>query len=389
MPRNSTGPLRSWMDKLRCFRFSWFSASILPLLLVAASYPTTARAESVSIAIAGPMIGTSSSVGVQYRVGVEAAIANLPPGGLLGAKVNVTTYDDSCNAEIAAAVARQVVSDRPRVVIGHSCSLATIAGASIYADAGLLQITPASTNPLVTEMGIPTLFRMIGRDDVQGKLAAERLATVHAGQRIGIMRFPGAYSQGLTDIAIAALAKRGIQPSVVFEAASSSSSYLRQIDEFTQAGIDVVYLVGGGLDSAVFLRQHAQLEAPFAVISGDTLVSRVFIETAGKAGENIPFTFPPDAAKLSVASSALEQLLAAGRDPAGYTLLAYAAAEVWFEGVRRAGSFNSAEVAAAIREKPIDTAVGRVSFDDKGDIRTQYPAFDWFVWRDGKRVAID
>ena len=318
-------------------------------LLMATLHSMPGHAESVSLAIAGPMIGTSSAVGVQYRIGVEAAIADLPEGRLLGAEIKVSAYDDSCNAEIAKVVAREIVSARPRVVIGHSCSNATIATAPTYAAAGILQITPASTNPKVTEMGISTLFRMIGRDDYQGEMAAERLATVHAGQKIGILRFPGAYSRGLSDIAVASLARRGIAPALIIEAASSSSSFAHQVEAFTNAAVDVVYLVGGGLDSAVFLRQRAQLEAPFAVIASDTLVSRVFIEAAGEFGEGTPFTFPPDAAGLSSSSHALQRIRAMGQDPAGYTLLAYAAAEVWFEGVRRAGSFDPARVAAAIR----------------------------------------
>ena len=78
-----------------------------------------------------------------------------------------------------------------------------------------------------------------------------------------------------------------------------------------------------------------------------------------------------------------------GLEPVGYTLLAYAATEVWFEGVRRAQSFDADRVAAAIRSHPIETILGPVSFDSKGDIQTTYPAFSWYVWKDGKRVPLD
>jgi branched-chain amino acid transport system substrate-binding protein len=364
------------------FRYS----VLLPVLLV---WTALSQAETVTIAIAGPMIGTSSSVGVQYRVGVEAAISSLPQGRLLGAEVDVITRDDSCKSDIAEVVARQIVTEQPKVVIGHSCSNATIASAPIYAAAGILQITPASTNPQVTEMGISTLLRMIGRDDLQGELAAERLATDHANEAIGILRFPGTYSQGLTRIAMSALAQRGIQPTMVVEASPSSSSYIAQIEQLTQGGVDVVYLVGGGLDSAVFARQHGQLKAPFSIVSGDTLVSRKFIETAGVAGEGIPFTFPPDPTRLTTSKSAVERITSRGGNPGGYTLLAYAAAEVWFEGVRRAGSFETAEVVTAIRESPIETALGQISFDEKGDIRTPYAPFQWFAWRNSQRMPLE
>jgi len=139
----------------------------------------------------------------------------------------------------------------------------------------------------------------------------------------------------------------------------------------------------------VFMRQARQMIAPFDVISADTLVSRIFTETAGEAAEGVAFTFPPSPTELASATSAVTAIQALDYDPGGYTLLAYAAFEVWAEGVRRAGSFDAAAVAQAIRSAPVQTALGAVSFDAKGDIVTPYPPFVWHVWKDGQRVRID
>lgn len=341
------------------------------------------------VAIAGPMIGTSFSVGVQYKVGVSAALKSLPDGKLLDRDILVKSYDDSCNTSIAEKLARDLVQESPVTVIGHSCSMATIAAAPIYALKGVLQITPASTNPRVTEMGIGTIFRMIGRDDEQGEVAAERIAARYAEKKVGLFYFPGDYSVGLAKVAGAALERRGIRPVKVILGTASASSYGDDIQAFIDAGVEVLYLVGGGLDSGVVVRQLRQMDAPFDIISSDTLVSRVFIEAAGDAGEGVPFTFPPEAAKLSTSKPAVAAIQEMGMEPVGYTLLAYAATQVWIEGVRRANSFDAEKVAAAIRGTPTDTILGSVSFDAKGDIVTPYPAFAWYVWKDGKRVAID
>lgn len=355
-----------------------------------AGLPQTARAaDAVTLAIAGPMAGTSFSVGIQYKTGVSAALQILPEGRLLGREIRVTTHDDSCNISIAEKVALDLVTEPPAVLIGHSCSMATIAAAPIYARHGVLQITPASTNPKITEMGIKTIFRMIGRDDVQGELAVERIATRHAGKKIGVFYFPGGYSVDLAQTAIAGMEQRGIKPVKVIMGVASASSYVDDIRAFTAAGVEVLYLVGGGLDSGVFMRQVRQLDAPFLVISSDTLVSKVFIEAAGVAGEGVPFTFPPEAAKISTSAPAVAAIRTMGQEPVGYTLLAYAATETWIEGVRRANSFDAERVAAAIRSHPVETILGPVSFDQKGDIQTTYPAFSWYVWKDGKRVPLD
>lgn len=350
---------------------------------------TVCAAESVHISIVGPMGGTSASVGMQYKVGVSAALRSLPGGKLLGRSVTTDLFDDNCDASIAEAVAKQIVENRPAVVIGHSCSGATIAGAPIYARSKILQISPASTNPKVTEMGIDTIFRMIGRDDIQGKIAAQRIAEKHAGQRVGVLFFPGSYSKTLSKAAIAELEKRGISPVALVQAQAKDSSYCDEIEELIGNGVEVLYLVGGGLDSGVFLRQARQMEATFAVMSSDTLVSRVFQKTAGDAANGVPFTFPPEAVQLTSAAEAVETIKAMDHDPAGYTLLAYAATQVWIEGVTRTQSFAADKVAEAIRLKPVHTILGDVTFDEYGDIITSYTPFAWYVWKDGKRVSTD
>ena len=374
----------------------WRKAGIALLVfgpMIAAFSSTAPRpacaTEPVTLAIAGPMAGASFSVGLQYKVGVTAALRTLPDGHLLGHEITIRTYDDGCRAEIAKKAAMKAVRESPVAVIGHSCSMATLAAEPIYARHHILQITPASTNPTITEMGISTLFRVIGRDDVQGELAAERIAMRHAGRRIGIFHFPGAYSAGLASTAVAALKTRGIVPVKTVVGVSSAPSYGDEVQAFIDAGAELVYVVGGGLDSGVFVRQANQMSAPFRMIGADALVSKVFTEAAGAAGEGIPFTFPPEAAELPPSRAAVADIRATGMEPVGYTLLAYAAVQTWIEGVRRAGTFDAAAVATAIRAAPLETILGTISFDAKGDIETDFPAFAWYAWKGGKRVPID
>jgi branched-chain amino acid transport system substrate-binding protein len=345
--------------------------------------------ENVRVAVAGPMVGTSNSVGMQYNVGVTAALSNLPDGKLLGLPVELSLHDDNCEASIAEAVALQIVENPPAVVIGHSCSGATIAAAPIYAKHNVLQITPASTNPRVTEMGIKTIFRMIGRDDTQGRLAAQLMATRHGGRRIGVLFFPGAYSFGLSTTAVKTLEEGGITPVAVVQARASETSYADEIEELIRHGVELLYLVGGALDSGIFLRQARLMDATFDVIGSDTVVSDIFLKAAGDAANGVIFTFPPEAVHLTTAAPAVETIRAGGHDPAGYTLLAYAATQVWIEGVKRADSFDADKVAEAISRESTPTILGKVAFDKKGDIITSYAPFAWYEWKDGRRVPLD
>ncbi|MDP3516377.1 MAG: branched-chain amino acid ABC transporter substrate-binding protein [Pseudohongiella sp.] len=368
-------------------RFVFVATALCPLPILAQG--EDAMPTPIDLVVVGPMVGTSFSVGVQLKTGVGVALDTLTDGRLLGRPVRVSILDDGCSKAIAEKVAQDLVQSPPAVVIGHSCSAATISAAPVYAEHKVLQISPASTNPLVTEMGINTIFRMIGRDDVQADMAAERMARLHQDQRIGVLHFRSDYSIGLTEMAISGLRSRGMEPAKVILSSPSATSYLAEIQELMTAGIEVLYIVGGGLDTGVFMRQSRLLNAPFKVISGDTLVSSIFYEAAGAAAEDIPFTFPTEASQLSSAQDAISSLRAAGHEPNGYTLLSYAATQVWIEGVTRAQSLEADIVADAIRSDPINTIIGVVSFDAKGDIQTSYPPFSWYVWRSGERVPID
>lgn len=347
--------------------------------------------DPIDLAIVGPMVGTSFSVGMQFSAGTKAAIATLPEGMLMGRPIRITEYDDNCVKLIAEKLSLDLAQTPPDVVIGHSCSATTLVSAPIYARHGILQITPASTAPQVTEIGISSIFRMIGRDDLQGRMAAEWLATHHRDDKIGIFGFENSYSAGLTGIAIDELAKRGMELTLLEQGSASATSYLSEIMSFVAAEVDVVYVVGGALDSGVFVRQANLVAAPFRIIGTDTMVSSIFRETAGEAADGIPFTFPADAIAFidePQTRAAMDAIKQQGMAPEGYTLLAYAATQVWVEGVRRAESLESDAVAAAIRQAPLQTVLGTVSFDAKGDIQTTYAPFSWFMWQDGQRVPL-
>ncbi|HRQ80068.1 MAG TPA: branched-chain amino acid ABC transporter substrate-binding protein [Azospirillaceae bacterium] len=344
-----------------------------------------ASAETITVALVGPMVGTSFSVGRQYQTGVSAAW-EATGRQALGRPVEILAQDDGCNETLAGSVARKLVELRPAVVIGHSCSAATLAGAPIYADAAILQITPASTNPKVTEMGVATLFRMIGRDDRQGVAAASMLAQRYAGRRVGVVHAANAYGRGLGEIAVAEMTRLGAPPALTMIFEQSEGSFLPLVEKIITARLDALYIVGGALDVGVLLRQIRLSGGEFPVYGSDTLVSEVFRQAAESYAEGVRFTFPPEPMSLPSASQAVAAIRAKGVEPIGYTLLAYAAYETWREGVNRARTTDAAAVAAAIRGAPVDTILGPVSFDEKGDIRTATEPFVWYEWREGKRV---
>jgi branched-chain amino acid transport system substrate-binding protein len=366
---------------------------IVQCLLAVQVHGQEAVVQPARIAIAGPMSGTSASVGTQFQAGVLAALELETDGTLLGRPLVVTEYDDRCRANIAKSLAAEIADTQPVLVIGHSCSSATLAAVPIYNQHHILQITPASTATDITQLGVTTLFRMLGRDDEQGLMAARYIQTHHADARIGIVRFPSQYSIGTLEVAIQQLQVAGAQVVQVTDALSSAPSYLDQVLELQSADVDVVYIVGGALDVGVFTRQANMLQSRFSIISADSLISATFPEVAGPNAEDVLFTFPAEASQHAAPERFSEIATAISRHSdiaaRGYALLSYAAVQVWIAGVTRADSFDASLVADAIRSQPITTILGNISFDAKGDIVTQYPAFSWHVWRNGEHHVME
>ncbi len=138
---------------------------------------TTALAQDISIAVAGPMTGGKSAFGRQMKNGAEQAVADInAAGGVLGKKLALQVGDDACDPKQARSVAEKFASAKIPFVAGHFCSSSSIPASEAYADGNVLQITPASTNPLFTERKLWNVARVCGRDDQQGLVAADYIA---------------------------------------------------------------------------------------------------------------------------------------------------------------------------------------------------------------------
>jgi branched-chain amino acid transport system substrate-binding protein len=131
----------------------------------------------VLIGMAGPITGKEAWLGEQMERGAALAVADLnAAGGVLGQKVELITVDDFCDPEQAVAAARKLVSDGAIFVDGHMCSGASIPASEIYEAAGVLMISPYSSNPMLTELGRANVFRVIYRDDAAGIVAGNYMA---------------------------------------------------------------------------------------------------------------------------------------------------------------------------------------------------------------------
>ena len=176
----------------------------------------SALAQDITVGVAGPMTGGESAFGRQMKNGAEQAVEDLnAAGGVLGKKLALQVGDDACDPKQARSIAEKFASSKIPFVAGHYCSSSSIPASEAYAEGNVLQITPASTNPLYTERKLWNVARVCGRDDQQGLVAADYIAKFYKGKNVAILNDKTTYGKGLADETKKALNKAGDRKSVV------------------------------------------------------------------------------------------------------------------------------------------------------------------------------
>ena len=337
-------------------------------------------AQDIAIAVAGPMTGGEATFGQQMKNGAELAVADInAAGGVLGRKLKLEIGDDACDPKQARAVAEKLASQKVAFVAGHFCSSSSIPASEVYGESNILQITPASTNPLFTDRGLWNTFRVCGRDDQQGLVAANYIAQHFKGKNIAVLHDRSTYGKGLADAMKAALNKQGVQEKMYEAYTKGDKDFSALVSRMKAGQIDVVYVGGYHTEAGLMLRQMREQGMKTQLISGDALVTKEFWQITGPAGEGTLMTFGPDARKKPSAAAALEKFKAKGIDPEGYTLYSYAALQVWADAVKKAGTTDAKKVAETMRAGTWDTVLGKLSFDKKGDITVIDYVF--YVWK--------
>jgi branched-chain amino acid transport system substrate-binding protein len=339
------------------------------LSFAAALSATTALAD-ITVATAGPITGQLAALGEQYKRGAEAAVKDInAAGGILGEQLVLEIGDDACDPKQAVAVANQLASKGVQFVAGHLCSGSSIPASKVYEEEGILQITPASTNPKFTDEGGWNVHRVCGRDDAQGLVAGAFLAKNFAGKKVAIIDDKSAYGKGLADATSAAMTAAGLTAAMSESINPGEKDYSALVSKMKDAGIDAIYMGGYHPEGALILKQMREQGSAAQMVSGDAMNNVEFWTIAGEAAEGMIFTFAPEPRNAPEAKALVERFKAEGYDPEGYTLYTYAALQMYKQAVEGAGTKDNMAVAKWLRSgAPMKTVLGDLSLDAKGDL---------------------
>ncbi|HEY0425292.1 MAG TPA: branched-chain amino acid ABC transporter substrate-binding protein [Rhodopila sp.] len=362
-------------------RYSLLGAgAAFAIVLGGAAMPARAQ---IHIATAGPMTGEYAAFGDQMKKGAEQAVADLnKAGGVLGQQLVLDIGDDACDPKQAVSVANQLASKKVKLVAGHYCSGSSIPASKVYSEEGILQISPASTNPKYTDEGSWNTFRVCGRDDEQGKVAGDYLAKHFKDEKIAILNDNSAYGKGLADETAKALHAAGGKEVLATAYTPGEKDYSSLVSRLKQAGVSVIYVGGYHTEAGLIIRQAKEQGLKATMVGGDALVTTEFWQIAGESGAGTMMTFPPDPRLMPTAAEVVKAFKAKKIDPEGYILYTYAAIQIWADAAKKAGTTDPKKVAAALKASGNwPSVLGPVSFDKKGD--TTGGGYVFYLWKDG------
>jgi branched-chain amino acid transport system substrate-binding protein len=340
----------------------------------------------ILVGVGGPFTGPNAAFGAQLQKGAEQAAADInAAGGINGEMIKIVLGDDVSDPKQGVSVANKFVADGVKFVVGHFNSSVSIPASEIYAENGILQLTPASTNPTYTERGLWNTFRICGRDDQQGAVAGAFIAANYKDDKVAVIHDKTTYGQGLADETKKTMNEAGIQEAVYEGVTVGDKDFSALIAKMKEAGVKLVYWGGLHTEAGLIMRQMKDQGLDAVMMSGDGIVSNELASIAGDAVDGTLMTFAPDPRKNPAAAELVEKFRASGFEPEAYTLYAYAALQVAAEGAKAAGGNDPQAVAEAIKSKgPFATALGELGFDEKGDItRPDYVMYTWKKGEDG------
>jgi len=346
----------------------------------------TASAQ-VKFGMAGPITGPSAATGAQMKNGVDQAAEDInKTGGILGQKITVEYGDDVSDPKQGVSVANKFAGDGVKFVIGNYNSGVTIPSSEVYQENGILEITPASTNPTVTERKMWNIFRVCGRDDQQGKVAGTYILKHFKGKKIAVVHDKTTYGKGLADEMKKAINAGGMKE-VLYEGINTGEKdYSALVSKIKQSGADLVYFGGLYTEGGLIVRQMRDQGVKAPLMGGDGITSDEFASVGGPGVEGTLMTYGPDPRHKPEAKKVVEEFRAKKFEPEAYTLYSYAGVQVIKQAAEAAKSLDPKKVAEKMHSgMKFKTVLGDLSFDKKGDItKLDYVMYLWKKDASGK-----
>jgi len=330
---------------------------------------------TVKIATQSPLSGDQAAVGEGIKLGTQLAIEQLKgPIEKLGFKVELVPFDDQAKPDVGVANARNMITDKEILaVVGHYNSGVAIPSSEVYKEVGLVEISPANTNPKITDRGLPNVNRVCGRDDVQGDVGAE-FAKGQKVKSVYIIHDKTTYGQSVAEFFRDRAKKLGIEV-MGFEGTEEKSNFDPILTPIRAKNPDMLYFGGIYSQAGPLFKQAREkgIKAKFlgpdgvdspdlAKIAGSAVVGMFYTTAAG------PVAYYPKAKDFAKTYKDKFQ-----KSPEPYAAESYDSAAIALKAIEAAikasgGNLPARDlVAKEVRKVKYSGITGNIAFDSKGD----------------------
>ena len=369
---------------------SRFLAVTAVLFMTFSSAANALAGDTIKFGVAGAQSGDLASYGLPTVNAAKLVIdAVNAKGGINGKKIELLIEDDVCKPEIATNSATKLVSAGAEVILGHICSGATKAALPIYKNAGILVMSPSATNPELTESGeYPNFFRTIAPDDAQARLDVEFAVDKLGLKKIAVIHDKGDYGKGFAEFVQRFINESGKAKVVLFEGVTPGAvDYSAIVQKIRQSDAQAVIFGGYHPEASKIVGMMRKKRMKTLFISDDGVKDDTFIKVAGKEAEGVYASGPRDTTKNPLAIKAIEDHKKVyGSDPGAFYLNAYSATLAMVNALEKANSTDLAALKKALQAEKVETPVGNISFDKKGDAIGV--GFSIYQVKDGQYVEV-
>jgi len=347
------------------------TTAIIAVLMVLTFIGSGIAADTIKIGVAGAHSGDLASYGLPIVKAAKLVVEDVnAKGGILGKQVEVIAEDDVCKPEVATNTATKLATAGVTVVVGHVCSGATKAALDIYKESKIITMSGSATNPDLTQSGkYPNFFRTIASDDAQAKLEVDFALDTLKLKKIAVLHDKGDYGKGLAEFAKTFIEKSGKGEVVLFEGVTPGAvDYSSVVNKVKKSGAEAIIFGGYHPEASKIVSEMRKSKMKTVFISDDGVKDETFIKVAGKYAEGVYATGPMDTSTNPMDKLVKEAYKKAyGEDVGVFSINGYAATQALLNAIQKAGSTDYDAIVKALRTEYVDTPLGKIKFDDRGD----------------------
>jgi len=340
--------------------------------------PAAAAADDtvvVKIGSAEPLTTGIAHMGKDNENGARLAVEEVNQQGLTidGKKIRLELLgeDDAADPKTGTAVAQRLVDQKVVAVVGHLNSGVSIPASKVYSDAGIVQVSPASTNPAYTQQGFKTTYRTIATDAQQGPALANFVTKTLGAKKVAVVDDATAYGKGLADEFEKAAKANGLDV-VSREATNDKATDFKAILTTIKSKKPDVIMYGG-MDAVAgpMAKQANELGIQAKIVGGDGICTQEIMALAGPGiGNIICSDAAPAISKMAKGPEFEKKYEARYGIPIQYCAPgSYDAVMVIVEAMKRANSIDPAKILAAMPATDYNGVIGPIAFDEKGDLK--------------------